>query len=241
MAPINLPDGTEVSEVVLPDGTTAGEVIAPDGRTVFGGIPDSVVLDADATKVSSVDPTWADQSGNGNDLSAIGDPNLNGSINGTQAALLDGTDDGFEIDPFSQSLPIEVFVVARLDDLSTRADILTAPGASSDQALYYDGSDSFNFFAGSVVSGPSADLNPHIFDIVIRNGSDQLFFDGTSQFDANGGDRPPTRLTVGIGQNRATNPFDGPIGRVLYSVGELTQSERDRVTQTLADQFGIAL
>jgi len=36
--PINLPDGTEVSEVILPDGSTASEVIAPDGRTVFGAI-----------------------------------------------------------------------------------------------------------------------------------------------------------------------------------------------------------
>jgi len=43
MAPINLPDGTEVSEIVLPDGSTASEVLAPDGSTVFGGIPDSVV------------------------------------------------------------------------------------------------------------------------------------------------------------------------------------------------------
>jgi len=43
MAPINLPDGTEVSEVILPDGSTASEVIAPDGRTGFGAIPDSVV------------------------------------------------------------------------------------------------------------------------------------------------------------------------------------------------------
>jgi len=43
MAPINLPDGTEVSEIVLPDGSTASEVLAPDGSRVFGGIPDSVV------------------------------------------------------------------------------------------------------------------------------------------------------------------------------------------------------
>jgi len=43
MAPINLPDGTEVSEIVLPDGSTASEVLAPDGSTVFSAIPDSVV------------------------------------------------------------------------------------------------------------------------------------------------------------------------------------------------------
>jgi len=41
--PTNLPDGTEVSEIVLPDGASASEVIAPDGSTVFSAIPDSVV------------------------------------------------------------------------------------------------------------------------------------------------------------------------------------------------------
>jgi len=39
MAPINLPDGTEVSEVILPDGASASEVIAPDGSTVFSPGP----------------------------------------------------------------------------------------------------------------------------------------------------------------------------------------------------------
>jgi hypothetical protein len=43
MAPINLPDGTEVSEVILPDGATASEVLAPDGSTVFDAIPDSAI------------------------------------------------------------------------------------------------------------------------------------------------------------------------------------------------------
>jgi len=45
MAPINLPDGTEVSEIVLPDGSTASEVLAPDGSRVFPIIPDSLVND----------------------------------------------------------------------------------------------------------------------------------------------------------------------------------------------------
>ena len=46
MAPINLPDGSQVSEIVLPDGSTASEVLAPDGSTVFGVIPDSQNLQA---------------------------------------------------------------------------------------------------------------------------------------------------------------------------------------------------
>jgi hypothetical protein len=43
MAPINLPDGSEVSEVILPDGASASEVIAPDGSAVFSAIPDESI------------------------------------------------------------------------------------------------------------------------------------------------------------------------------------------------------
>jgi len=84
MAPINLPDGTEVSEVILPDGATASEVIAPDGSTVFGPIPDSALAqdlvawyrfeDGDARDYASSaefpNVTWGDSTA------------FNGTING---------------------------------------------------------------------------------------------------------------------------------------------------------------
>jgi len=69
MAPINLPDGSEVSEVILPDGSTASEVIAPDGSTVFRGIPDSAIAhavasDYDGSKwVADVGPDLPDDGG----------------------------------------------------------------------------------------------------------------------------------------------------------------------------------
>jgi len=54
MAPINLPDGSQVSEIVLPDGSTALEVLAPDGSTVFASIPDSVVTRPSDTATKNV-------------------------------------------------------------------------------------------------------------------------------------------------------------------------------------------
>jgi len=77
MAPINLPDGSEVSEVVLPDGSTASEVIAPDGSTVFSAIPDSGVarwtLDSDDTESgpTAVD-VWNSNDGAGEDTVVTG-------------------------------------------------------------------------------------------------------------------------------------------------------------------------
>ena len=75
MAPINLPDGSQVSEIVLPDGSTASEVLAPDGSRVFSAIPDSppdqgLVYHYNAAESPLSDgdsvPDIDDQSGNGN-------------------------------------------------------------------------------------------------------------------------------------------------------------------------------
>jgi len=79
MAPINLPDGSEVSEVILPDGATASEVIAPDGSTVFRGIPDSVFIQNLVA--------WYRMEGNAND-ETVNQPNsadttdFGGTVNG---------------------------------------------------------------------------------------------------------------------------------------------------------------
>jgi len=95
MAPINLPDGTEVAEIVLPDGSTASEVIAPDGSTVFRAIPDSVV--------DNMDNYYFTDEGSGQTLFDDGSPTHNFAITGGswQTGVgqndvyleLDGTDD----------------------------------------------------------------------------------------------------------------------------------------------------
>jgi len=92
MAPINLPDGTEVSEVILPDGATASEVIAPDGSTVFRGIPDSVVLQYFATEYSQGDSTWPDDTETAA-MSITGDPQDATLSDGSESLNFNGTDD----------------------------------------------------------------------------------------------------------------------------------------------------
>jgi hypothetical protein len=72
MAPINLPDGSQVSEIVLPNGATASEVIAPDGSTVFSAIPDSAITHydmEDTDDISTLNDRWG-----GNDATLNGSP-----------------------------------------------------------------------------------------------------------------------------------------------------------------------
>jgi hypothetical protein len=90
MAPINLPNGNEVSEIVLPNGNTASEVIAPDGSTVFGAIPDSALYQFPFGERS--DSTLVEKLENA-DGTANGLTNVSGNWYDGYAEESDGTDD----------------------------------------------------------------------------------------------------------------------------------------------------
>jgi hypothetical protein len=99
MAPINLPDGSQVSEIVLPDGSTASEVLAPDGSTVFSAIPDQANLYArwDANEetfsnnATGVAPT--DQAGSFDATGGNGVGFTTTGPNGNNAYVFDGSTD----------------------------------------------------------------------------------------------------------------------------------------------------
>jgi len=107
MAPINLPGGSKVSEVILPDGTTASEVIAPDGSTVFSAIPDSGISHWNFEE--SLNDVWENSTvfnGNGiGDIQYSTDSrveNYSLSLNGTDSYVSLGDDIGLNPDgPFS--------------------------------------------------------------------------------------------------------------------------------------------
>jgi len=98
MAPINLPDGSQVSEIVLPDGSTASEVLAPDGSTVFSAIPDSAVIHHPFVERST--SAIVDEIGN-EDGTANGTTNVSGDYDEGYAEDGDGTDDYIELTTLS--------------------------------------------------------------------------------------------------------------------------------------------
>jgi len=96
MASINLPDFSEVAEVILPDGAAASEVIAPDGRTVFSAIPDSVVIQHYATTFTQGDSNWLDDATDdgSQDVALNGDPQSVTASDGSEAIDFDSNDYG---------------------------------------------------------------------------------------------------------------------------------------------------
>jgi hypothetical protein len=92
MAPINLPDGSQVSEIVLPDGSTASEVLAPDGSTVFSAIPDSADYYWGGDSFETGDANWTDQV-SAVDAAVSGDPQSGTLSDGSAAVVGDGNGD----------------------------------------------------------------------------------------------------------------------------------------------------
>jgi len=179
MAPINLPDGTEVSEIVLPDGSTASKVLAPDGSTVFSAIPDSVITRIDGTSITtSTTPNQVGDvvDGNSFDINA----GSIGSLGGRSDMLI--TDDNTSTTPFE--LP------------SSRAGSninLNGGDWSIIAVVYYDGAvgerdgnggsnSDFNALTQVIDSG----FNPGLWVDASQSNNPVIWFDGGNIAEANG-------------------------------------------------------
>jgi hypothetical protein len=247
--PINLPDGTEVSEVILPDGSTASEVVAPDGTQVFGsGIPDSGLLHyyradsydlADGQTISTnlTDLAAADA------LPVVGDPTFaEGAVNGNDAIRYDGSDDRHEGDfssPISE--PFERFLVGALKSSGTANETMLDGGSSDNHWLYYrNGSGDWRMFQGSVLDGPDSvsETTPHLFAERWDNGSSQLRVDQSDYMSGNTGSQVDlSGLTIGdnTGSSNPAN-FDF-VACAIYDPSASGYSRSD-VEQFFVDEFG---
>jgi hypothetical protein len=251
MAPINLPNGNEVSEIVLPNGASASEVIAPDGSTVFSAIPDKEDLHAryDATKLSLSDgdsvSTWEDATGNGYDLIAERSPTYKTDIlNNNSVVQFDS--DLMTVDFSTLSQPNTIVFVGQQND-------------GDDYAYFYDTNDSNNRHAagrnngsswrsrtsaGSIAGG-SFDTNYSIFtskydgqDSVLRRNGSQIASGDLGGDGLNGyrvGDN------VAADNSSTNNPLNGAIAEILiYQTGLDSQTISD-AEQFLSDKWGVTV
>jgi len=151
--PINLPDGTEVSEVILPDGSTASEVIAPDGSAVFSAIPDSVVLnvrasDYDSTNnkyVANIGPDVPDGGGNPTKTT-----DTVAGTTGVDVVDYDGTNDYSQTTQISSTNDV-IAIVWTGSDLTANDNDFPVDGASINELSMNDDNtkDGWRLFRGN--------------------------------------------------------------------------------------------
>jgi len=257
MAPINLPDGTEVSEVILPDGASASEVIAPDGSTVFITISDppdggklfrrfeaNDITLSDGATVSTGD--WVDSKAS-DGLTANGDPTFKtGVINGQDVVRTDGGGDNLTTTYNQVNQPFEVVAIGQfvtVDTSSTEAIFDDESTSVFGDHRLQNKSGNYAFYSGD--SNPETgnpDTNPHLHETIWRPSSqdDELYLDGSSIISTDTGDQPSNGLSLGVRAD-GRNPSNFDFAEVLVYTDELTSSEQTQLENYASKKYGITI
>jgi len=233
MAPINLPGGSQVSEIVLPDGSTASEVIAPDGSTVFGAIPDSANLHAryDARNLSLTDgaevSSWPDEVASADLSIGSGSPTyVANGINGVPAVSYDGDrhDASFAS---SISDPYSVFFSGQLQTRNSNSIAYSdnpVPGSGFVGLEIANGFGSYEWKVNGTGDPTLStnDTNPHIFSNIFASGTGELRVDSSKVASKNASSDSNDLNGISLAERSDGNaPADILITEVLvYSVDE---------------------
>jgi hypothetical protein len=191
--------------------------------------------DLGATIVSSKVTTWADQSGSGNDLAALGAGSTQpiqttwAAGNGATAMYFDGNDrlaTAANILPTSNGAGFTIFAACSFDDTNFRCAVLTN-GTSGGIALAQNGSSSGKITRwklgvafdddGNAVTTP---LNVVMVDQVGATPGSVMYINGSivSTTSANGQIGTPSGLFY-LGASATTNFFKGYIGELVVVSG----------------------
>jgi len=255
MAPINLPDGTEVSEVILPDGSTASEVIAPDGSTVFGNaIPDPTaeyiaddITGSNGDSVASWDPSTGSISLTDQN-NASQQPTLEtDTLNNNNVLVGDGTDDHLVA---SQSIlnneEMTAYIVAEPSRDSNQGYVLgngIGSGTDTNPSIttrfnqpweYLDGSGTLNTIS----------LTDDGYAIIgfIRSKSDDnviVRYNGTTPINTTFSASPSTDyVPVAFADDDAT-PANSGIAHIYTKNRPLTQDEYTNLESELSNRYNI--
>jgi hypothetical protein len=202
----------------------------------------------DATQIAAVaDGTvltnWPDLSGNSRHLNDhVGTPTY---YKTTTAKLINGNPtvyfnkDGFmrSTVAFSQSQPVTVFIVARLDDPTFTSHTLILYG--TDVVLFSNSTGHWTIQNNTNVTDGSSDLNFHVFAALYNGVSSLLRADGTQILTGDAGSNgfAGNVLYVGALNASATTPWQGPVGEMIIYPSGLTTPQIQSVESYLTAKW----
>jgi hypothetical protein len=207
-----------------------------------------------ATNDGDVIGAWADQSGNGNDVTQAttgNKPTLKLAIkNGRPVIRFDGAGDNLQgvlSDALSQ--PFTIFAVAALDAVAVDAgagiiidgDDVTNRAVLEQQSQGGD-TDTWSIYAGSFVTGGVSDSNWNIWAALFNGASSEFWINGASEASGGAGASNPDGITVGTRYLAdATSAWDGDVAEVIIYDPSLSTADRQQVEQYLSTRWGITL
>jgi len=259
MAPINLPDGSQVSEIVLPDGSTASEVLAPDGSTVFGGIPDSGLQHYyDAAEITGLSngqtvAPFNDATANNENLSATNTPAYQSStINGEPGVVYTRTNDDFHSKPtFNSGFPsdpVHIWVVYNpTNSLSSEHGLFTFADSNTSPSPYlslrFGSRDEYSTrdSGGNTSTGGSPSSDPQIILLRYTGSSTQVAVDGSDIINGGSGTLNASGLYQGTRDAGTGRTAGGEIPfSAVYDSSDANYAETD-VLNYLSNRFGISI
>jgi len=244
--PINI-DGSEIQRATI-DGEDVSEITI-DGQQAadLSPIPDSEDLHAryDATELALTDgdsvSTWADETGNGYDLTAGTAPSYQASeINSNPAVAFDKANSEFlDVDFSALSQPNTIFAVIRTDSVGENERIWDSSTGVNDHSFYGSGSPTdYAINAGVNLRDGAINTNNHIFTALYNGSSSVLRIDGS---DAVSGDAGTTALDGYRLASLANGRYGSiTVGEILIYPADKSSIQGD-VESYLSDKWGVAI
>jgi len=185
----------------------------------------------------TIDPL-VDQSGNGNDATAVGAPTMDiDGFNGNQAAVLDGSNDRWDVDSISWPQPFTVYTV--IESTNGGTETVMRDSNTSFVLDYFDGSN-WRLYAGSEVAG-SSDTGVNILAGVVDGANSVLEEDDATTNTGDAGTGEPVDMGIGARYGGLSNPFQGDIMEIRVYDQRHESSTRSSVFGELATKWGVTL
>ncbi len=192
--------------------------------------------------------TWADQSGNGNNLTqgtAAKQPlwtPSDATMNGRESVGFDGVDD-FLTRAASYAQPNHVFAAARNNGSSAAYHTLCDGSASNQRILRVEITTQAIVTLANTTplsDGTWPTSEKHVAEGVFNGGSSAIYKDGAETLGA-GGTGSATGFSLGALADGVTNPWQGPIAEFIVYDRVLTATERKVVEKYLGQRYEIAV
>lgn len=187
---------------------------------------------------------WADQSGNGNNVTqgtaadqppyTAADSNFNGR---PSVGPFSSTSYALNASTFTISQPNTIYLVAYA---ANTAQNVFFDGSSSRQIIGRAGATTWWIYAGTTVDANGANGNPHAFCLTLSSGTGTLYVDNsqTAAVSSTAGSDALTGLVVGVGSGDAAP--NGSIAEFLIYSGAHTTAQVQQVFRYLGARYGLA-
>ena len=190
---------------------------------------------------------WADQSGNGRNLTQSTNNNRPlykpGTLNGKPVLDFDGSNDTLAA-AFTLSQPVTILCVAQYKSNAASQGTLFDGGGGTGNVMrwFLPSNASYGMFAGAQISSGTLTVTGwHVFEAVFNSTSSSMIRNGTTLQTGNVGTATPGGVRLAVFGNGFSTPADVQFAEFVLYNRALSAAERGRVRKYLGNKYGLTV